>query len=105
VKVTRLQVSLEAGADILEQAEWYESQAGEQLGAKWESAVASTLMHLQMYPQSGSLCRFSNSEVSEIRRIRIPGFPRHFVFYAVADGELLIVRVLHGGRDLESLLR
>ena len=33
----------------------------------------------------------------------IPGFPKHLIFYQVRKNEVLILRIVHGARDLESL--
>ncbi len=33
----------------------------------------------------------------------ISRFPKHLVFYRVENREILILRVVHGARDLESL--
>ena len=92
-----------AESDILEQADWYESQAGPQLAKGWELAVVSALIRLQTNPYSGALCTFQQSENRGMRRLRIVGFPKHLIFYQVEAEKLLIIRVLHGARDLESL--
>lgn len=34
----------------------------------------------------------------------ITGFPKHLIFYRFADGEIFVMRVLHGARDIEYLL-
>jgi toxin ParE1/3/4 len=54
-------------------------------------------------PLSGAPCRFNPAELHAIRRVPISGFPKHLVFYSVEDNDVLILRVLHGARDLESL--
>jgi plasmid stabilization system protein ParE len=33
----------------------------------------------------------------------ITRFPKHLIFYQAESGEVLILRVIHGARDLESL--
>jgi len=55
-------------------------------------------------PHSGAPCRFALTELRGIRRVPVSGFPKHLIFYSVEDNEVLILRVLHGARDLESLL-
>jgi toxin ParE1/3/4 len=89
--------------DILEQAEWYQQHSGEALAGKWENAVASAILQLSKNPHAGSLCKFRNAEIVDTRRIGIPQFRKHLIFYSVTGGELTILRVLHGARDLESL--
>jgi toxin ParE1/3/4 len=34
----------------------------------------------------------------------IAGFPRHLIFYRAEKKEIRILRIIHGARDIESLL-
>ena len=43
------------------------------------------------------------AELDNLRRTAIPGFPKHLLFYCFDRGEVLVVRVVHGARDLEPL--
>jgi toxin ParE1/3/4 len=92
-----------AANDILEQADWYEQRSGFTLAKRWESAVASALIRIVKNPQSGATCSFSADELQGIRRMPITRFPKHLIFYRIGGGEILILRVIHGARDLESL--
>jgi toxin ParE1/3/4 len=103
VKKLRLVLSEAVAADIVEQADWYEEQSGPTLAQRWETAVTSTLLRVVENPQAGSLCTFSHAELSNVRRVLIPGFPKHLVFYRLRGAEIFVLRVLHGARDLESL--
>jgi toxin ParE1/3/4 len=93
-----------AVSDILEQAEWYEEQADLALSARWERAVASVLIRLAQRPHCGTLCRFTSDSLRGIRRIPVKGFSKHLIFYRVEKNDVMILRVIHGARDLESLL-
>jgi len=42
-------------------------------------------------------------ELHSIRRMPITRFPMHLIFYRVENCEIVILRVIHGARDLESL--
>lgn len=33
----------------------------------------------------------------------IPKFPRHLLFYRFERGEVFVLRIVHGARDLEDL--
>lgn len=90
--------------DILEQAAWYESQAGEKLAARWETAVTATVLRIARNPGVGSPCRFHSDELRGIRRLPVTKFPKYLVFYRPEKETVLVLRVLHGARDLESLL-
>jgi toxin ParE1/3/4 len=103
VKRLRISLSDAAANDILEQADWYEEQANARLGKRWQSAVSQALLRIVKNPRSGSPCSFKASELRGVRRIGIAGFPRHLVFYQAEKDTLMILRVIHGARDLESL--
>jgi len=92
-----------AGADVIEQAQWYELQAGPALATRWERAVTSTLSRIARYPEAGAPCRFQAEELRGTRRVLVAGFPKHLIFYRCFEEEILILRVVHGARDLESL--
>jgi toxin ParE1/3/4 len=65
--------------------------------------VTSAVLRILKHPRSGAPCRFSPTELRGIRRVPISGFPKHLVFYSIKDNDVLILRVLHGARDLETL--
>ena len=76
---------------------------GDRLAQKWETAVTSAFLRISQWPKTGSLCNFRSPELRGTRRISIRGFPKHLVFYQpFADG-ILVLRVVYGARDLESL--
>ena len=65
--------------------------------------MTSAVLRILKSPGLGAPCRFSRTELRGIRRVPISGFPKHLVFYSVENNDVLILRVLHGARDLESL--
>jgi toxin ParE1/3/4 len=103
VKGQRIVLSDAAISDILEQADWYESQADHRLAERWEKAVTARLLRIVKAPKSGALCRFKADELLDIRRTLVAGFPKHLIFYRFHGKELFILRVVHGARDLERL--
>lgn len=103
MKTPRISLSDTAANDVLEQADWYEELANASLGKRWQSAVSQTLLRLVQNPRSGSQCIFKAAELRGVRRVPVAGFPRHLIFYRVEKEALLVLRVIHGARDLESL--
>jgi toxin ParE1/3/4 len=99
-----LRISGAAATDIVEQADWYQAQSAKSLAQRWEKAVTSALLRVVKHPEIGPLCRFKHSDLQNVRRVPIRGFPRHLIFYQFRQKDLLVLRVLHGARDLESLL-
>ena len=104
MKKNRLVLSDAAVADIVEQAEWYSTQSGTALAGRWERAVKSAILRVVSRPTTGSLCTFQSSELRNVRRTAIRGFPKHLLFYSFDSGEIFVLRVVHGARDLERLI-
>jgi toxin ParE1/3/4 len=103
VRKARLVLSDTAVADILEQADWYQSQSGRGLVQRWEKAVTSAVLRVVRNPTAGTPCVFRPPELRNVRHTTIPGFPKHLLFYRILRTELLVLRVVHGARDLEKL--
>jgi toxin ParE1/3/4 len=103
VKKNRLVLTDAAAADIVEQGDWYDTQSGKALAERWEEGVASAIRRVLNSPDTGTLCRFKEPQLSGVRRISIPRFPKHLLFYVSDGAEILVIRVVHGARDLESL--
>ena len=54
-------------------------------------------------PTAGTRCRFTADELRGTRRMRVAGFTKFLIFCQSREGETLILRVVHGARDLEGL--
>lgn len=104
MKKNRLVLSDAAVADIIEQAEWYSTQSGNDLAKRWERAVTAAILRVVSRPTTGPPCTLQSSELQNVRRMVIGGFPKHLLFYRVDPGEVFVLRVVHGARDLERLL-
>lgn len=89
--------------DILEQANWYEEQSGLKLARRWEQAMTSVLLRLATTPAAGAPCTFQADELRGVRRMSVPRFPKHLMFYRLETQDIVILRIVHGARDLESL--
>lgn len=103
MRKNRLTISEAAAADIVEQADWYEQQSGVELARRWERVVTSAVLRVMDHPRAGAITSFQHPELSNVRRLLIPGFPKHLIFYQVRKSEILVLRIVHGARDLESL--
>jgi plasmid stabilization system protein ParE len=93
-----------AVSDIQEQADWYEQRADRALARRWESETTAALIRIEKNPRSGAKCGFRADELQGVRRMSVAGFPRHLIFYRFEEKTIRIIRVVHGARDLESLL-
>jgi toxin ParE1/3/4 len=48
-------------------------------------------------------CSFTADELHGTRRMPVAGFAKHLIFYQSSERKILVLRVVHGARDLESL--
>ena len=101
-----LRISEAAALSIVEQADYYEQAKDQALARRWEEAIDASARSLVSLPERGAPCRFRSQELSSLRWIFVPGFPKHMIFYRYSsEGQVvLIVQVLHGARNLEFIL-
>ena len=103
MRKNRLTISEAAAADIVDQAEWYQEQSGAGLARRWERRSPLRFCASWTILKRARSAVFKHSELSNVRRILISGFPKHLIFYQVRKSEIIILRIVHGARDLESL--
>lgn len=104
--MTKLRISEAASVSILEQADYYLQTSDVALAQRWETAVDEAVRSLLDWPERGTLCYFRSRSLTDVRWIFVSGFPKHMIFYRFLPQEdaILIVQVLHGARDLETIL-
>lgn len=66
--------------------------------------MSFALIRIAKNPRSGTLCNFKVEELGRVRWVPVAGFPKYLVFYQFHESELVILHIIHGARDLESLL-
>lgn len=98
-----LSLTRAAADDILEQAEWYELKGDARLAKRWEGSVYLSIYRLLRHPNSGALSTFKSADLRGIRRVHVPAFPKHLIFYRAENDQITILRVIHAARDLQSL--
>ena len=103
MKKPRIAFSDAAIADILEQSDWHEAQADWSLAHHWEEAATATLLRIAQRPRIGLRCSFTADELRGTRRMPVAGFAKHLIFYQSRERKILVLGVVHGARDLESL--
>jgi toxin ParE1/3/4 len=60
---------------------------------------------LAAMPGKGSLKWFRRRQLREIRSWAVEGFPNHLVYYRAAKEAIVILAVVHGARNIPSLLK
>ena len=72
--------------------------------ARFIDAVASTIQFAVDHPQAGKRYPVHASSLQGLRRVPVQGFGNWLVFYLECYDGLLIIRVLHGARDIPAAL-
>ena len=76
------------------------------MAERYGVTVVQTLLRLAQDPFAGRPRRFRNPQLNGIRSITVARpFNSHLVFYRVQGEIVVVVRVLHGARDLPRRLR
>lgn len=87
----------------IEQCFVYIAEDDIDIGIKFLVAVEDSIDRIAEFPQIGKVRSFRNNELPVIRMWPVKTFESFLIFYAEAQNEIEIVRVLHGSRDIESL--
>ena len=100
----RFLVRPRARRDIAEIAEYV---AAENLEAsdRFINGVFRSFQLLASMPQMGSARRFRREGLKGLRLWRVPRFPKYLIVYRPQKDGIEIIRVLHGARNIERLLR
>ncbi len=80
--------------------------AGDNLdaGLRFLDAIDHARDELAQHPEIGAERQFDSPALSGLRVWPVPRFERWLIFYIPSDTTVQIVRVLHGARDLPTIL-
>jgi toxin ParE1/3/4 len=91
-----------ARQDILEIADFLAGQSLETT-MRFLDQVETSFERLGQMPEQGTVCRLQQPEMQDIRVWPVKGFPKHLIFHRPEPDRLVIIRVLHGAQDWETL--
>ena len=93
-----------AEEDILHQIEWYAEQGVPAVAWRFQASVLEAIDALSGSPEAGTLKFINNPQLAGLRSWPVKGFPAFRVYYLVQPEVLIVVRVLHGKRDIGGIL-
>jgi plasmid stabilization system protein ParE len=101
-----LQISPGAANDLLDIAEYLEGESGNPfLGDRFLSAASSTFNVLANFTLAGRQRPTIQKQLTPLRSLAVDSpFDKFLVFYQPLESTTLILRVLHGARDLGPLV-
>lgn len=102
MKKTKIFISKRAELDI-EEIALYLALDNPTAEAMFREALNSSFELLSTMPDMGSMRDFHNPRFSLMRMFPVKKFDNYLIFYQSTKEGLLIVRVLHGARDIAAL--
>ena len=99
----RLQISPAAHNDV-EGAAQYIQEYNPDAAERFVDAVEATYRDILSSPMRWPLYPLSNPRLAGVRKRPVIGFRKYQIFYRVEKRTVGIIRVLHGARDIPSVL-
>ena len=99
-----LRIAQQLYRELHKALEYLDEHADESVVARFAATVASTRAHIRTFPDSGNSHYSSVLETVELRMFPVTKFPYYLVFYISGSDEVVLVRLLHGMRDLTTEL-
>jgi toxin ParE1/3/4 len=93
-----------ADADI-DEAALYIAQDSEEHAMRLYAAVDATFRLIREHPQRWPIIELDHPRLRNVRRCTVSGFRNYSAFYTVDADVVFVIRVLHGARDIPSVLR
>ena len=93
-----------AELDMAEAAEFLTEEAGLETALRFLSSLEASFSLLLEHPEMGRVYAAGDTRLSGMRAWRVHHFERYLIFYQVSESSVTVYRVLHGSRDLWSML-
>jgi toxin ParE1/3/4 len=86
-----------------EQADYYDAEAGEEVGDRFVGQCEATFERLIQFPRLGAKVDLRHASTFGCRFIPVIRFERTLIFYRPSASMIEIIRVLHSARDIQAL--
>ena len=99
-----IKISPKANQDLDDLFE-YLARENENMALKFFDSFRETIAKLSKMPNIGKSYHVANPKLKSLRQYRVKGFNKFLLFYLATDDLLIIVRIIYGNRDIESILK
>jgi toxin ParE1/3/4 len=94
-------ITPQAEDDVVAQYRWYLQEAGQQVAERFLAEFRSTVRLLETQPHLGRARKFRPRLLIGMRSVALgKTFQVHLIFYRVEPPEIVVLRVMHGARNL-----
>ena len=94
---------IKAAVDAEEIADYFATDSLE-AAIRFLETTETTIQFLAESPSIGTPFKIDHPDLSNLRTIRVQGFPNHVIFYVEHPNAIEVVRIMHGARDLDTEL-
>lgn len=94
-----------AGRDLDRAADYIAQHQDLDTALRFYQAAEETFRLIATQPEMGRRRDFGNPQLKGVRICLMKEFDRHLVFYRPLKGGIEVLRIIHGARDIENLLR
>lgn len=95
-----------ASDDIVRQFRYYLLTLNlPEIAVRFRDSVRRTIQFLRSHPEVGPRYRFRNLQHQTLRSWPVAGFEAIRIYYMVDEDAIRIIRILHGRRDVKSILQ
>jgi plasmid stabilization system protein ParE len=102
--IYRVRRAVAVEEDIISLAEWI-ARKNRAAAFRFLEFVEDSISSLRTMPRRGSIKRFAEEDLGEIRSCAARSFPNHLILYEVRGRIVWIWAVVHGARDYDEILR
>ncbi len=89
---------------LAESADYLRRHSSARTARRFLAAAERAFESPAAMPGKGSPLDWDRPELADVRVWPIPRFKNYLIFYRPIDDGIEVLRVIHGGRDLENLL-
>jgi toxin ParE1/3/4 len=100
----KLLIQAEAEADILRQVERYAEQGLPHIARRCHTAILAAIDAALAMPDAGPPRPTANPALTGLRAWPVKGFDAYWIYYLAGPERLTVIRVLHGKRDIGTIL-
>jgi toxin ParE1/3/4 len=101
---TQILIRPAARRDLIESYDYLNDDAGVSTADRFLDGIESAAHLLIRRPKVGRTCGFTGRISSRIRQWPVPDFEDWLIFYIPYKNRVEFLRVLHGARDLATIL-
>ncbi len=93
----------QAVRDFIEAADWVAQVRSLDASETFMDVVKDTYDLIASMPYIGVARDYNNPQLTGMRMLPVPRYPKYLLFYTLTDEQVTILRVLHSSRNIQEI--